>query len=44
MKTCSAIGDSLPIRDAELKVTGRKQYVGDMRVPGILHEIGRAHV
>lgn len=37
MKTCSAIGDSLPIRDAELKVTGRKQYVGDMRVPGMLH-------
>lgn len=37
MKTCSAIGDSLPIRDAALKVTGRKQYVGDMRVPGMLH-------
>ena len=37
MKTYSAIGDSLPIRDAELKVTGRKQYVGDMRVPGMLH-------
>ncbi len=37
MKTYNAIGDSLPIRDAELKVTGRKQYVGDMRVPGMLH-------
>ena len=37
MKTYSAIGDSLPVRDAELKVTGRKQYVGDMRVPGMLH-------
>lgn len=37
MKTYSAIGDSLPIRDAELKVTGRKQYVGDMRVPGMFH-------
>ncbi len=33
----SEIGNSLPIRDAALKVTGQKQYVGDMSLPGMLH-------
>lgn len=31
------IGDSFPIRDAALKVTGQKQYVGDMRMPGMIY-------
>ena len=31
------IGGSYPIRDAALKVTGQKQYVGDMHIPGMLY-------
>ena len=31
-----AVGKRSPIADAALKVTGRKQYVGDMRIPGML--------
>lgn len=31
------VGDSKPIRDAALKVTGRKMYVGDMKLPGMLY-------
>ena len=37
MRTCSTIGEGLPIRDAALKVTGRKAYTGDLRMPGMLH-------
>ncbi len=37
MSKPSEIGNSLPIRDAALKVTGQKQYVGDMSRPGMLH-------
>lgn len=36
MKKHCEIGDSLPIRDAMLKVTGQMQYVGDMQMPGML--------
>lgn len=31
------IGKSKPIQDAYQKVTGRKQYTGDMRLPGMLY-------
>ena len=31
------IGTSKPISDAALKVTGQKQYVGDMELPGMLY-------
>ena len=46
MEEYSRIGESTPIRDAALKVTGRKMYVGDMKLRGMLYgeEIGRAHV
>ncbi len=33
----SRIGDSFPIRDAALKVTGQKEYVGDISRAGMLH-------
>ena len=33
----SKIGGSFPIRDAALKVTGQKEYVGDMHLPGMLY-------
>ena len=31
------IGSSFPVRDAALKVTGQKNYVGDMHLPGMLY-------
>lgn len=31
------IGQRIPIRDAAQKVTGKKQYVGDMKMPGMLY-------
>lgn len=31
------IGSSFPVRDAALKVTGQKEYVGDMHLPGMLY-------
>ena len=31
------IGKRVPIRDAASKVTGRKVYVGDMKLPGMLY-------
>lgn len=31
------VGKSLPINDAESKVTGKIKYVGDMELPGMLH-------
>lgn len=37
MDKCKVIGTSAPIRDAALKVTGQKRYVGDMSLPGMLH-------
>lgn len=36
-KEFTILGKSAPIRDAALKVTGRKKYVGDMKLPGMLH-------
>lgn len=37
MEEYSRIGESTPIRDAALKVTGRKMYVGDMKLRGMLY-------
>lgn len=37
MEDYSRIGQATPIRDAALKVTGRKQYVGDMKLHGMLY-------
>ena len=37
MEAYSQIGESTPIRDAALKVTGRKMYVGDMKLHGMLY-------
>ena len=37
MEKYSQIGQSTPVRDAALKVTGRKQYVGDMKLRGMLY-------
>ncbi|MBS5133900.1 MAG: molybdopterin-dependent oxidoreductase [Oscillospiraceae bacterium] len=37
MEDYSRIGESTPIRDAALKVTGRKMYVGDMKLHGMLY-------
>ncbi|HYE80906.1 MAG TPA: molybdopterin cofactor-binding domain-containing protein [Clostridia bacterium] len=31
------IGKAYPIQDAELKATGGQKYVGDMKIPGMLH-------
>lgn len=31
------IGKSIPVRDAAAKVTGQIQYIGDMKLPGMLH-------
>ena len=31
------IGSSYPVKDAALKVTGQLKYVGDMKMPGMLH-------
>ena len=45
------VGRSIPRLEARAKVTGRAEYVHNMRVPGMLTakifrstEIGRAHV
>ena len=37
MQHIMAIGDSLPIRDANMKVTGCFKYVGDIKKPNMLH-------
>ena len=37
MQHIMAIGDSLPIRDAKMKATGRFRYVGDIKKPNMLH-------
>lgn len=37
MEEYSQIGASTPIRDAAMKATGRKQYVGDMKLRGMLY-------
>lgn len=37
MQKYQNIGQNLPIRDAALKVTGQKQYVGDMFLPDMLY-------
>ena len=37
MQHIVAIGDSLPIRDANMKATGRFKYVGDIKKPNMLH-------
>lgn len=31
------VGRRLPVRDAELKASGRRRYTGDLRLPGMLH-------
>lgn len=35
--TSESVGSRKPIREAVLKVTGEKRYVGDMRLMGMLH-------
>ncbi|MEL7608247.1 MAG: molybdopterin cofactor-binding domain-containing protein [Bacillota bacterium] len=37
MQRIMAIGDSLPIRDANMKATGRFRFVGDIKKPNMLH-------
>ena len=43
-KTRDVIGKPVPRVDIPRKVTGGVAYVQDLRLPGMVHEIGRAHV